>query len=67
VFKGNKIKNGVEGDFLAWTSTEGICIGDSSGKILFQTSDKYKLPSYAAGGAFLRDENGVIHYITTLG
>ena len=67
VFKGNKIKNGIEGNYLVWTSTEGICVGDSSGKILFQTSDKYKLPNYATGGAFLRDENGVIHYITTLG
>ena len=67
VFKGNKIKNGTDGNYLAWTSTEGICMGDSSGKILFQSSDKYSLPSYAVGGAFLRDINGVIHYISTLG
>ena len=64
---GTDVKDGVAGDYLIWTSQEGICLGDGDGKVLQVTLAKYHLPDCVTGSACLRKVNGVNHYIATLG
>ena len=64
---GSEVKDGIDGDYLMWTSEEGVCLGDGSGKVFQATLAKYHLPACAVGSACLRKVSGVNHYIATLG
>lgn len=49
-----------------WTGMDGVCIGDSNGKVTNITKDKYIIEPHEMGGAFIRNINQVKHYINSL-
>jgi hypothetical protein len=63
---GKDIGEGVTEDFLIWTSTKGICIGDSKGNVKMPTLGKYNMPSKITGSAVIRNNNGNVHYVAAL-
>jgi hypothetical protein len=62
----DSIGYGVEGDVVIWTSSTGICIGDSGGSVKNLTDDKYLLTEHGRGAAFIRDVDNIKHYINSL-
>jgi hypothetical protein len=60
------VGEGIDGNVALWTSTEGVCLGDNSGTVKNLTRARYAMSSHGAGGAAVREDNGQVHYITTL-
>jgi len=56
----------ADGNVVIWTSTEGICMGNNSGKVRFLSQDRYVLNGNRSGSAALRKMDGQNHYIVTL-
>lgn len=55
------------GKVLIFTSEDGICLGDESGKIINLTNTTYQFVKRGQGTAFIREHSGgVRHYINTL-
>ena len=63
---GELIGDGVQFDCALWTSTDGICLGDSDGTVKNLTRSRYSMSSYGIGGAVVRNLNETVHYITVL-
>lgn len=59
-------EDGLVGMAGMWVSKDGICIGDNKGGITNVTDDKFVLSDTYEGSAFLREINGISHYITVL-
>jgi hypothetical protein len=55
-----------DGDYAMWVTSEGICLGDSSGKALNLTKGRYSLNSHGLGAAMVRNVNNVTHFIASL-
>ncbi len=66
IINGKDISGGMPENFLMWTSTKGICIGDSKGNVLIPTLDKYNMPGKVIGTAVIRNNNGNVHYVAAL-
>lgn len=62
----DSIGYGVEGDVVLWTSSSGICIGDSGGSVKNITDDRYVFTEHGRGAAFIRNVNNIKHYINAL-
>jgi hypothetical protein len=56
---------GTSGKVAIWTSVRGICIGGNSGAFRNMSQDKMAY-DFGRGAAFLREEGGDVHYITTM-
>lgn len=63
---GKYIGEGQDSDVVMWTSENGICMGDGSGKVTLITRNNYIVSNHARGAAFLRNNNNVVHYIAAL-
>jgi hypothetical protein len=63
---GKYIDEGLPGNYVLWTSVDGICLGDGNGKVRNVTCFRYAMPKSGIGGAVVRNINGTIHYIVTL-
>ena len=63
---GENIGDGTVGKMAIWVSSEGICYGDNNGQVKNLTKVRYAMSTHGFGGAAVRKENGVTHYITTL-
>jgi len=57
---------GKGGDVAVWTGLDGICVGDNNGDVNNLTREKYVMPQRSRGTAYLRDNNGVKHYVNSL-
>ena len=67
VVNGSNLSDGLPENYVLWTSTVGICLGDNDGKIKNLTRSRYAMPELSSGGAVVRNLNETVHYITTLG
>jgi hypothetical protein len=56
----------ASGTVAIWTSTTGICIGDSNGNVIRETHKNYNFSGYGRGAAFIRNAGNVKHYINSL-
>jgi hypothetical protein len=63
---GKIIGDGIQGECALWTSTDGICLGDSDGTVKNLTRSRYAMSQHAIGGAVVRNLNETVHYITVL-
>ena len=63
---GDDVGDGVKGSVAVWTSRQGICVGEGTGTVKNITEDKHTISDCGIGGAVIRNNNGVKHYITTL-
>jgi hypothetical protein len=63
---GKDIKDGADSNYAMWTSTKGICLGTPDGQIRNLTAAQYAMASHGIGGAVLRDNNGIKHYLAVL-
>lgn len=66
VINGSDLADGVAGNYLMWTSADGVCLGDSSGKVKNLTRARYAMAPCAVGGAVVRNINETVHYISVL-
>jgi len=66
VVSGGFMGDGVQYDCALWTSTNGICLGDSDGTVKNLTRSRYAMSQHAIGGAVVRNLNETVHYITVL-
>ena len=57
---------GVKGDVVIWTSSTGICVGDSGGSVKNMTFDRYQLTEHGRGAAFVKEVGNIKHYINSL-
>jgi hypothetical protein len=60
------IGSGDMGDSVIWTTTKGICVGDSSGKVVNVTDKRYSMGIYAKGAAVFDSTEGLFKYIAAL-
>ena len=63
---GKHVDDGLAGDVAMWTSNNGICLGDNSGKVINLTEARYAFTATGQGTGFIRDKSNVKHYINTL-
>jgi hypothetical protein len=63
---GKIMGDGIPGECVLWTSTDGICLGDSDGTVKNLTRSRYAMSEHAVGGAVVRNLNETVHYITVL-
>jgi hypothetical protein len=63
---GKYVDDSIDGDVAIWTSENGICLGDNSGKVVNLTEARYTFTARGRGTAFVRDKNNVRHYINSL-
>lgn len=52
--------------FALWTSSAGICIGANGGSHQVLTESYLAVKQAKAGTAFIREANGLVHYVTSL-
>lgn len=63
---GKYIDDGLLGNVAMWTAENGICLGDNSGQVKNLTEARYTFTSHGQGTGFLREKNGVRHYVNSL-
>jgi hypothetical protein len=63
---GSYIDDGLTGDVALWTGEDGICLGDNSGKVVNLTEARYTFTARSHGAGFIRENEGIRHYINTL-
>jgi hypothetical protein len=56
----------IEGKFAVWTSDSGICVGANGGAYQIITEDYLAVKKAESGTGFIREANGLVHYITSL-
>lgn len=66
IVPGEIVSDGIQFDCVLWTSTDGICLGDSDGTVRNLTRSRYSMSDHATGGAVVRNLNETVHYITVL-
>lgn len=68
-------EDGMQGVVAIWTSRDGICLGDSKGKVISLTESRYDYGTAGTSGtagirrrgaAYIRDINNQRHYINSL-
>jgi hypothetical protein len=63
---GKYIDDGLTGDVAMWTAENGICLGDNSGQVKNLTEARYVFTSHGIGTGFIREKNGIRHYVNSL-
>jgi hypothetical protein len=63
---GSQIDEEMKEYVIMWTASNGICMGDNSGKVTNLTDTRYTFTGRGRGSGFIRDTNGVRHYINSL-
>jgi len=63
---GENIGDGSVGKMAIWVASDGICLGDNNGQVKNLTRVRYAMSTHGEGGAAVRKEDGLTHYITTL-
>lgn len=56
-----------EREFAIWTSEDGVCLGDDSGRVMNITKDRYLMGEHRRGAAFICKLEQEEYYINTLG
>jgi len=62
----SRFKLSSDGRFCVWTSADGICIGSNSGKYSLVTEEFLSVKKADFAASFIREEQGMAHYITSL-
>lgn len=63
---GKYIDDGIVGNVALWTSENGICLGDNSGKVTNLTEERYTFSPTGRGAAVIRENQGIRHYVNSL-
>ena len=66
VVPGSYVDDSITSDVAIWTSTNGIIMGDGSGKIMNLTQEKYVFEVFGKGTAFVRDMDNIRYYINSI-
>ena len=64
---GKYVGDGIDEKVAIWTSTIGVCIGNSKGVVGVPTLGKYIMAQHGIGTAVIRNKDGQVHYLATLG
>ena len=57
----------LSGTVAIWTSVQGICAGGSGGNFSNLSAGKVSIDCSEEGCAMLREQNGLIHYVVSIG
>ena len=63
---GKYIDDSLTGNVAMWTAENGICLGDNSGQVKNLTESRYVFTAHRQGTGFIREKNGIRHYINSL-
>lgn len=56
----------LTGSIVIFTSEHGICVGGNGGNLINLSLNVFSFPQAENGCAFLREQNGLYHYVTRL-
>lgn len=63
---GKYIDDGITGNVALWTSENGICLGDNTGKVTNLTEGRYTFSPTGRGAAVIKENGNVRYYINSL-